>query len=265
MLSKKIPPCSERNKATHPGGSAPESEAPGRVRAWSALPSGRGSAGHQGGQGTRRAPPLPGLTGLGGGFDIALPGAAEPQDHAGKPNRTPRQPTLGGGGPKFLFAGFTAARLQGPAPTLDCRTSGRRQSRSAQYPAPPRGRQSLPSAQPGDEEVAAVSPSANWLLGWQLRRGGSAGGAHGGARGGGGGTGRSRGRAPQARAGAGPAARAPDERWPDPAGARARGATVAGAPPRLAPPHRGWSLHGVRPGRDRSLGWRPLPGPPPPG
>ncbi|KAJ8782301.1 hypothetical protein J1605_010280 [Eschrichtius robustus] len=71
-----------------------------------------------------------------------------------------------------------------------------------------------------DEEVAAASPSANWLPGCQLRRCRSAGGAHGGARGGR--TSGSRTGAPQARAGAGLAARAPDGKGLDWAGARAR-------------------------------------------
>lgn len=75
-----------------------------------------------------------------------------------------------------------------------------------------------------DEEVAAASRSANWLPGCQLRRCSSAGGAHGGAHGGarGGRTSGSRTGVPQARAGAGLAARAPDGKGLDWAGARAR-------------------------------------------
>lgn len=122
------------------------------------------------------------MTGLGGGFDISLPGAANPNHHARKANRTPRQPALPAP-QRFFFVWFTAVRLQGPAPTLGSGTSGRRQSSSAQSPPRPRPLELSRARGGADEEVAAASPSANWFPVWQLQRGGSAGGSAGGAHG----------------------------------------------------------------------------------
>nr|XP_051702563.1 nicotinamide riboside kinase 1 isoform X1 [Oryctolagus cuniculus] len=81
----------------------------------------------------------------------------------------------------FFLCDWQTQRLQGPAPRLGCARNGRGQSGRAQRSAParpaPPAAGALPGARRADEEVAAGSPRANWLPGWQLRRGSERGAA----------------------------------------------------------------------------------------
>lgn len=234
MLSKTIPPCSEPTKRPILAGRLPKAKLQAGYVRGQPCQVAEEAQGTKAARGTLRAPPLPGLTGLGGGFDIALPGAAEPQDHARKADRTPRQPALPGP-QSFFLSGSQRCAFKDLRPPL---AVGRADAgRPARRKAPPR-RAAARASRARGRATRKWPPSRRALIGSRAGRFGAAGaraartaaraaaaaepaGAEGGRRRLA--PGRTRPRAPPTRKGRTPRG-------------RARGATVAGVPPRLASP-----------------------------
>lgn len=146
-------PFSERNKAntllSRWVGPRERGCGPGTCRVCPAKGQRTRVAGHRGAQGTRPAPPLPGLTGLGGGFAISLPGAADPKRRRTK-SQANASPAGTPGNPSSFSVWFAAVRLPPRTRAHPWLRDERTQAEGlGAVPAPPRGRPAVRSARPG--------------------------------------------------------------------------------------------------------------------